>query len=310
MTTNGATRKRTKTTTRSFGSGDRYSHDASSFYRVFDPPEVSADDTINECHPANGTLEERIRVGDATNLAHIPDNSVALYVTSPPYLAGKDYELNRGPQSWEAYIEMLNGAIAEAARVLEPGGRIAINVANLGRKPFRNLAAHVTGALTAHGFLLRGEHIWLKARGANGSAAWGTFRSPQNPAMRDLTERIIVASKGRFDRAIKPKDRAQLGLPHASTINSEQFCAWTFDLWEFPPESAKRVGHPAPFPVELPARLIQMHTWANDVVCDGFAGSATTALAAHQAGRRYVCVDSDDAYVELARQRLRDAGAT
>ena len=92
-------------------------------------------------------------------------------------------------------------------RVLEPGGRIAVNVANLGRKPYRSLSSDVMRILEDLGLLLRGEIIWQKGKSTSGSCAWGSFRSPANPVLRDITERVIVASKGRFDRARSQEER-------------------------------------------------------------------------------------------------------
>lgn len=110
------------------------------------------------------------------------DGSVALVVTSPPYFAGKAYEeeLERDgiPASYLEYLEMLRAVFAECVRTLEPGGRIAVNVANLGRKPYRSLSADVTRILEDLGLLLRGEVIWQKAEGATGSCAWGRFAAP------------------------------------------------------------------------------------------------------------------------------------
>ena len=183
----------------------------------------------------------------------VADGSVALVVTSPPYFAGKQYEeeLEREgvPSSYLEYLEMLTDVFAECVRKLEPGGRIAVNVANLGRKPYRSLSADVIRILEHDlGLLLRGELIWQKGEGASGSCAWGSFRSAANPVLRDISERVIVASKGRFDRARSVKQRAADGLPHESTLMTEDFMALTLDIWSIPPESARRVGHPAPVP--------------------------------------------------------------
>ncbi len=136
----------------------------------------------------------------------IDDGSVALVVTSPPYFAGKHYEeeLEKEgvPSSYLEYLELLTAVFADCVRTLEPGGRIAVNVANLGRKPYRSLSADVITILQDRlGLLLRGEVIWQKGEGASGSCAWGSYRSPANPVLRDLTERVVIASKGRFDRA-------------------------------------------------------------------------------------------------------------
>ena len=250
--------------------------------------------------------------GDARHMDRVAGGSVALVVTSPPYFAGKQYEqeLEREgvPASYLEYLEMLTDVFAECVRTLEPGGRIAVNVANLGRKPYRSLSADVIRILEHDlGLLLRGELIWQKAEGASGSCAWGSFRIPANPVLRDITERVIVASKGRFDRARSAKQRAAEGLPHKSTLTTEDFMALTLDIREMPPESAKRIGHPAPFPVELPEQLIRLYTYAGDLVLDPFMGSGSSLVAAAKLDRRYVGYDLDPAYVDIARGRVPEA---
>ncbi len=299
--------RRRSTSTSNFGAGAREGHDASAFYARFRPPEISDDDRVLP----PGPVEEPFVCGDARRMSTLADGSVALVVTSPPYFAGKQYEeeLEREgvPSSYLEYLQMLTDVFAECTRVLEPGGRIAVNVANLGRKPYRSLAADVIRILEHDlGLLLRGELVWQKGEGATGSCAWGSFRSPSNPVLRDLTERVVVASKGRFDRARTARQRAEEGLPHESTLTAEDFMALTLDVWSIPPESAKRVGHPAPFPVELPEQLIRLYTYADDLVLDPFMGSGSALVAAARLGRRYVGYDLDPEYVEIARRRVDD----
>ncbi len=243
----------------------------------------------------------------------IADGSVALVVTSPPYFAGKQYEeeLDRAgvPSSYLEYLDLLHDVFAECVRKLEPGGRIAVNVANLGRKPYRSLGADVIHILQDRlGLLLRGEIIWQKGSGASGSCAWGSFRSPTNPVLRDITERVIVASKGRFQRALSVDERRKRGLPHLATVNTEDFMSLTLDVWQTPAESARRVGHPAPFPIELPEKLIELYTFADDLVLDPFMGSGSTLVAASRLGRRFVGYDLDPGYVELAVARVGEEG--
>jgi site-specific DNA-methyltransferase (adenine-specific) len=242
----------------------------------------------------------------------IQDGSVALVVTSPPYFAGKEYEeeLEREgvPGSYLEYLQLLRDVFAECVKKLEPGGRIAVNIANLGRKPYRSLSADVVSVLQDDlGLLMRGEIIWQKGEGASGSCAWGSFSSPANPVLRDLTERVVVASKGRFDRALTARRREQAGLPFESTMTADDFMALTLDVWSVPPESAKRVGHPAPFPVELPEQLIRLYTYAGDLVLDPFMGSGSALVAAARLGRRYAGYDLDPAYVEIAERRVKEA---
>jgi site-specific DNA-methyltransferase (adenine-specific) len=299
----------TRTETSNFGVGARESHDSTKFYERFRAPELSTDDTVAAPIP----IDEPFVCGDARDMRTIADGSVALVVTSPPYFAGKQYEeeLERDgiPASYLEYLDMLTAVFAECVRTLEPGGRIAVNVANLGRKPYRSLSADVIRILEHDlGLLLRGEIVWRKGDGASGSCAWGSYRGAGNPVLRDVTERVIVASKGRFDRALPAAARAASGLPHRSTILADDFMNLTLDVWSIPPESAKRVGHPAPFPVELPEQLIRLYTFADDLVLDPFMGSGSTMVAASRLGRRYVGYDLDPSYVELARTRVADEG--
>lgn len=299
--------RRRPTSTSNFGAGRRESHDASAFYERFTAPTISDDDRVVRYEDA-----DRIIVGDARDMSEVPDACVALVVTSPPYFAGKAYEEEMGqghiPADYVTYLEMLRDVFGECARVLEPGGRIAVNVANLGRKPYRSLASDVNAILQDDlGLLLRGEVVWVKGKGATGSTAWGSFQSAANPVLRDLTERIVIASKGRFDRAVPRPRRAQLGMPHENSISKEEFMDATLDVWNIAPESAKRVGHPAPFPVELPGRCIRLLTYVDDLVLDPFMGSGTTAVAAVREGRRFLGFETDPAYADLARRRVEDA---
>lgn len=289
------------TSTRAFGTGRWEGHDASAFYARFTSPEISTDTTINPVPP---DVVDKIYVQDARDMSQIPDNSIALVVTSPPYFVGKEYETSDGaPDTYAEYIDLLYDVFTECYRVLEPGGRIAVNVANLGRKPHRSLSGTVTTLLESLDFLPRGEIIWLKGRAAGSSCAWGTFQSPANPVLHDVTERIITASKGRFDRALTSTQRAALGLPSVATISRDEFIEATTDIWEINPASATRVGHPAPFPTALPRRLIELYTYEGDVVLDPFIGSGSTAIAAVQTGRHFVGFDTDERYVADAQER-------
>lgn len=300
------TRRRSGPTfTSTFGVGARESHDASAFYARFSPKSLSDDEDLAKPFE----LSEPLICSDARDMAELPDNSVALVVTSPPYFAGKAYEeaLGEGviPASYAEYLQLLADVFAECRRVLEPGGRIAVNVANLGRKPYRSLSADVTRILDDDlGLLLRGEIVWKKADGASGSCAWGSYRSPTNPVLRDITERVVVASKGRFDRAVDIEERMAQGRPHEPSISTDEFLDATLDVWEIRPESARRVRHPAPFPVELPQRLIELYTFLDDLVLDPFLGSGSTAVAAVRTGRRYAGYDTDPEYVVIAAERV------
>ena len=298
-------RLRRPTATARFGSSRRESHDASGFYERFVAPDLSSD--VEVVRPGHLDVVHR---ADARDMGRVESKSVALVVTSPPYFAGKEYEESLGhdgvPATYFEYLALLRDVLAECTRVLEPGGRLAVNVANLGRRPYRSLAGDVIAILQDLGLLLRGEVVWWKGRAAGGSCAWGTFQRPGNPVLRDVTERIVIASKGRFDRALKPEQRHRLGLPSTATISRDEFLEATTDLWEIPPESATRVGHPAPFPVAIPQRLIELYTYGGDVVLDPFMGSGTTAVAALRTGRHWLGFETERSYVERANLRVAE----
>ncbi len=301
------TSRRRPTATSSFGVGRREAHDSSSFYARFTAPHVSDDETI--VPPA---ARDTLWTGDARQMEQdqVAGNSVALVVTSPPYFAGKEYEAVLGvghvPADYAAYLGMLHDVFAQCFDKLEPGGRIAVNVANLGRKPYRSLSRDVVDLLERLGFLMRGEILWQKSHAAGGSCAWGTYQRPGNPVLRDVSERVVVASKGRFDRALTPERRAASGLPNEGTITMDEFIDATIDVWDIPTESATRIGHPAPFPVELPRRLIELYTYRGDLILDPFMGSGSTAVAAVRTERHYVGFDTDGDYVALAEERIAD----
>ena len=303
------------TSTKSFGVSKRESHNSDGFYERFTPPVISTDHNIVRPQSFIDLIGNgKCLLGDSSKMDAVPDNSVGLVVTSPPYFVGKDYEIeienspdSSIPKTYIEFLQMLRKVFKECLRVLEPGGRIAVNVANLGRKPYRSLSADVIGILQDDlGMLLRGEVIWEKSKTSSGSCAWGSFAKASNPVIRDMTERVIIASKGRFDRAIDSKKRSKSGLPNQSTLTNDEFMQATTDVWQIDAESAKRIGHPAPFPVELPQRIINMFTYVGDVVLDPFCGSGSTLVAASKTDRLGLGFDTDSNYVDLANSRLSD----
>ncbi|MGA9534240.1 MAG: site-specific DNA-methyltransferase [Anaerolineales bacterium] len=291
-------KKKRGTSTSSFGSSGRISHDSSEFYesRMYQdrrPPEHV--EFIENPLPEQAL--NRLYCKSAEEMSELPDHSVHLMVTSPPYNAKKEYDEDL---TLEEYRRLLRRVFTETQRVLVTGGRACINVANLGRKPYLPVHAYVMEEMLSLGFFMRGEIIWDKGASAASSTAWGTWLSAVNPVLRDVHEYILVFSKDSLSRRADDPE---------STIDRDEFLSFTKSVWTFPAVSARQIGHPAPFPEELPRRLIQLYSFRGDLVLDPFCGSGTTCLAASKAGRSYVGYDTEPSYIELAQARLANANA-
>lgn len=285
--------KKTGTKTSAFGSPGRINHDSTSFYagKLYRglPEEKPVAYTENPVAPE---YLDRFLCKSSEKMEELPDHSIHLMVTSPPYNVGKEYDHDLTLEEYRAFLKRV---WAEVKRVLVPGGRACINVANLGRKPYIPLHAFIIEDMLDLGFLMRGEIIWNKAASGSPSTAWGSWLSAKNPTLRDIHEYILVFSKGSFARD---------SLGRKSTISREEFLEFTRSVWTFGAESATRVGHPAPFPIELPYRLVQLYTFEEEVVLDPFMGSGQTAIAAVKSRRHYIGYDTSQEYVNLAAKRV------
>lgn len=282
------------TKTRRFGASQRVNHDSSSYYNSRINSELTASKK-EERQPDNTfppAMANRILLGSSEAMTDVPDNSLHLMITSPPYNVTKEYD---DDLTLNEHLDLLYSVFAETYRVLVHGGRACINVANLGRKPYIPLSDHISLMMEEIGFLMRGEIIWNKGAGAGRSMAWGSWLSAANPVLRDVHEYILVFSKGDFKRERNGRE---------NTIEKEQFMEWTKSVWTMNPESARKIGHPAPFPVELPYRLIQLYSYKDDIILDPFMGSGTTAIAALQSERNYIGYETDEEYLKLAEERI------
>ena len=288
-------RATTGTASRTFGSSGRANHDSSFFYssRMYEELPRGLLATHGGENSVPTEYVDRIICASSEKMSHLPDDSVHLMVTSPPYNTRKDYDRDL---TLDEYLDFLDGVWREVHRVLVPGGRACVNVANIGRKPYVPLHAYIASRMAELGFLMRGEVIWNKGSSAGASTAWGSWLSSSNPTLRDTHEYVLVFSKSSFGRTEPPGK--------ASTISKEHFLEYTKSIWSFPAESATRVGHPAPFPVELPFRLIQLYTFSDDLVLDPFMGSGQTGIAALKSGRHFIGYEIDPTYVALAERRI------
>lgn len=281
------------TETSSFGAPGRINHDSTKFYKSRLYEGLCNEEKIKHIEkiiPEKNV--NKIFCKSSEKMNELPDNSVHLMVTSPPYNVTKEYD---DDLSLNEYINLLNTVWKETYRVLVPGGRACVNIANLGRKPYIPLHSYIINGMHEIGYHMRGEIIWNKAASASPSTAWGSWLSAANPVLRDIHEYILVFSKETFSRKKMDKE---------NTIKKEDFLEWTKSVWTFPAVSARQIGHPAPFPEELPHRLIQLYTFKGDVVLDPFVGSGSTCLSAIKDKRNYVGYDIDQEYVKLTKRRI------
>ena len=279
---------------KSFGVTPRVGYNSEKFYEreLYTGRRTNGEVEYTE-QPVSAELLDSVYCQDSRTMTQLPGSSVHLMVTSPPYNVGKDYDENL---SLEEYRKLLRDVFRETYRVLVPGGRACINVANLGRKPYIPIHATIIEEMERLGYLMRGEIIWDKSASAGTSTAWGSWQSASNPTLRDVHEYILIFSKDSFQR---PRGEKR------NTITKEQFLEYTKSIWTFPAESAKKVNHPAPFPLELPHRLIQLYTFEGEIVLDPFCGSGSTCVAAAKAARRFIGYDVSEEYVRVAQERVR-----
>ncbi len=292
-------KKHAGTSTSSFGTSGRINHDSSKFYnsKMYAELDQKKSKELKVTNEFPHKLENKILPTSAEDMTSIPDNSVHLMITSPPYNASKEYDEDL---SLDEYLDMLKNVFSETYRVLVHGGRACINVANLGRKPYLPLTAFITQIMIDLGFLMRGEILWDKAASASPSTAWGSWKSASNPILRDVHEYILVFSKGDYKRHLTKAEKEV----KKNTIGRDEFLEWTKTIWQMKAESARRIGHPAPFPLELPHRLIQLYSFETDIVLDPFMGSGTTAIAALNSGRKYIGFEVMEEYIQLAEKRI------
>ena len=283
-----------KTQSSSFGSVLRESHSSKKFYssKLFDDFKIPKNIEYEEVEFPKESLN-KLYCKSSESMDEILDNSVHLMITSPPYNVGKEYD---NDLTLKEYEELLTSVFSETYKKLVGGGRACINIANIGRKPYLPLHSLIINIMLNLNFLMRGEIIWDKSSSAGGSCAWGSWMSASNPVLRDYHEYILVFSKESYSKNKNQEKK--------DTITRDEFIQWTKSIWTFPAVNAKRIGHPAPFPIELPHRLINLYSYEGDVILDPFCGSGTTCLAAIKNNRNYIGYDVKKEYIDLSKKRI------
>jgi len=240
---------------------------------------------------------DQIICGDCLGVMNqIPDGTVHLAVTSPPYNLGINYDNHDDSLVYDNYLEWLKKVWIETKRVLVPGGRFALNIAPTSIKNFRPIHHDFSNQLRGIGMTMRTEIIWYKQTMGR-RTAWGSWKSPSNPHIVPSWEYVLIFCKDSWTLEGNGKD---------TDITSDEFMRFSDGFWYIPPESQRR-GHPTPFPEELIYRLIKFYTYKGNVVLDMFGGTGTVAVVAQKTGRHFIHIDISQKYCQIAEQRLETA---
>jgi len=242
-------------------------------------------------------FENKIIAGDVLKIMKkMPDNSIHLAITSPPYNVGKDYDNHHDKMDYEDYLSWLNKVWKETKRVLVPGGRFCLNIAPTGISNFIPLHQDFSNQLRKSKMKFRAEIVWYKQTMLK-RTAWGSWKSPSNPHIIPSWEYVLVFSK-KQDKLEGNKDDID--------ISNEEFMKYSDGFWQIQPER-KRNGHPAPFPEELIYRLIKFYSYKGNRVLDMFGGTGTVAAVSYKTGRKFIHIDISKEYNNTARERLKKA---
>ncbi len=253
-------------------------------------------------------------VGDGRNMKELKDESVQLIITSPPYYDLKEYNEDNthsdqigSPSNYQEYLDNLNDVWKECVRVLGPDGKLCINIMPIflsgkengfGRRETKPMITDIENFMNSTGDMFTfGLYIWDKRKIVRFSS-FGSYPYPPNIFSTMPYEWIIVFSKKgkRLPVAKEIKEKSKLTV--------KEWQEWAINsIWEMQPAKAKSVGHPAPFPEELPKRLIKLYSFWGDTVLDPFVGSGTTVRVAESLGRNGVGYDVNPEYIELAEKQ-------
>ena len=237
----------------------------------------------------------------------LPLSYVDMIVTSPPYYNLKEYAVWK---DYDCYLNFIFQVLECCYDILRPGGWLCWNIqdcipfphSRTGKERYcQPLFAQTVNFINDIGFLYEKDIVWYKGKGTATQKLFGSYNLPGLILCSGLTEHIITARKPRGDY----KREIHEDVKEKSKLTKKEWGEWAVDLWNIHPESAKRIGHPAPYPIEIPYRLIRMNTFVGDTVLDPFMGSGTTALAAKRCSRNYIGYEIHKEYIDIAEGRLR-----
>lgn len=232
---------------------------------------------------------------DILKINSIKENSIDLIVTSPPYNLDIKYNSHDDKMPYNNYLSFTREWLAQCYKFIKDDGRFCLNIPlDKNKGGHQSVCADITTIAKQVGFKYHSTIIWNE-QNISRRTAWGSWLSASAPYVIAPVEVIIVLYKMEWKKA--------RGI-QKSDITKKEFMEWTNGLWNFRGESKKKVGHPAPFPVELPKRCIKLFSFVGDSVLDPFLGSGSTLLACLETGREGKGVDIDKKYCELAKRRL------
>ena len=251
-------------------------------------------------------MENKIIHADVLDgLKQIPDGTVSLVVSSPPYNLKINYDNHQDEMPYRDYLNWLKEIFIECKRTLRTGGRIAINMATITNRQqdkdkeyFRFLGKHLGNLMDEIGMLPFAEIVWYKQDAAGKKTAWGSYCSCSLPVIRSTHEYIYVFSKDQFKLE---------GDSELSDIGPKEFNDWTFSTWFISPETRNLGNHPVPYPEELVKRVIKLFSYRGDLILDPFVGTGTTTAVAAEYGRRWLGIDNSETYVRYATKRTEEA---
>lgn len=239
---------------------------------------------------------DSILCGDVLDeMASIPDSSVHMAITSPPYNVGAGYIDYSDDREYGEYRDWLSRVWKETRRVLVPGGRFALNIAPTSIAHYRPVHMDLSEDVEEAGLQPRTEIIWYKQNMTAKRTAWGSFRSPRHPHVIPSWEYVLIFHK---DQWKLEGDRLK------ADISSADFVAWSDGMWRIAPATAHHADHPAAFPEQLIRRLLLYFTYQENTVLDMFGGTGTVATVAKQLGRHFIHIDESPTYCAAAIQRL------